>query len=163
MNTIVLFLCRMSMTESEPVLLVLISWPCFQSGDGMFINLRHLIHPFSKWILIFIHIHHRGAVRHLPDHADAVGVRWRMRFNGSNVKWPVILQPMCSAIRVPFVRRLVKFVAGFLIPASMLNQSCSWFLLGVRPWAVELSYHCFYMLSSHLSSAYTISVAEVNF
>ncbi|KAL0347215.1 UNVERIFIED_CONTAM: Cell number regulator 8 [Sesamum calycinum] len=58
------------------------------------------------------------AVRHLLDHVGAAEAFWRMRFGVSNGKRHVILLPMSSAMHVLFVRKVVKFVVGFLILAS---------------------------------------------
>ncbi|KAK4396327.1 Cell number regulator 8 [Sesamum angolense] len=58
------------------------------------------------------------AVRRLLDHVGAAEAFWRMRFGVSNGKQHVILLPMSSAMHVLFVRKVVKFVVGFLILAS---------------------------------------------
>ncbi|KAL0338412.1 UNVERIFIED_CONTAM: Cell number regulator 8 [Sesamum angustifolium] len=60
----------------------------------------------------------REAVRHLLDHVGAAEAFWRTRFGVSNGKRHVILLPMSSAMHVLFVRKVVKFVVGFLILAS---------------------------------------------
>ncbi|ONI03127.1 hypothetical protein PRUPE_6G240600 [Prunus persica] len=63
-----------------------------------------------------------ATVRRFIGHVDAVAALWKMRYNKNSVRPPVILRLMFSAMHAPFVRKVVRSVAGCFILVSMLNQ-----------------------------------------
>lgn len=108
--------------------------------------------PFENQYL-WLFMLNRVAVRHLIDHVVAVEALWKMIWNGSSANRHVILQLMFSVTRALFARKVGRFVGGYSILDSMLNQSWLWSLLGSNPWVVGLE--CFLPGVTSFSPVYT--------